>query len=378
MPRIARLRFRHKPGGVDGVSISGVSGTLTHGNTLTIDGSGFGSHADYGGAQSFLVRAWNDFTSTRYTGGWESDGLLNVEANLALTSSSPLGEACTQFIRKQNVNDSPDEQQGCLTTVNVNDPQIYYCSFWYRQSPEGLGGAGTKMARFYYNDESVTLGPGFAGNIYFHPGMDGNATDYETGGNIHRFSGTSAFGGTSAFITAISNTWVFFEFTIYKSGGTTVFGSADYVEWYATIPGFSGTKRQRMFRRGSGLPSNDVSPVEGSAPTNENQRWVDNGTLTNGAHTQGDLGNHMNVAEDVGAYMDFHDAFMNHTIARVIVDESSTFSGLNKPHMQIPTSWSSTQIQVTLNRGQYASLSGKYLYIVNESNQVNANGFLLS
>jgi hypothetical protein len=363
-------------GGGGGVQIASVSGTTTHGSTLTIAGSGFGSHADYGGSEAFICKAWNDFTVSMEDGNWEFDGLTQNADNLILSTSSPLGGACTQFYRKRNINDSAVERQGSVTVPVASNTGVFYTSFWYRESAHStLGlGDGTKFFRHYFgtSPRDFYLGPNFA-----------NTTEASGiyGGHNGRYSGTAAFGGTSAMNTLLDtagsgDVWHWYEVTTYTRGGTSVFGSDDYLEIYVTIP---GTGRQRMMRRGSGLASNAIA-AEGTN-ANENNQWVGADVSNSDAdgHTCGDLGSLYGAAlGGSGGHMDFHDAYQSYTIARVVVGNASTYSACDRFHMQIPTAWSSTSITVTANRGSFSNLSGNYLYVVASDNTVNSSGFMLS
>lgn len=359
------------------VSISGVSGTLSHGATLTISGSGFGTHADFGGAETFLCKAWNDFTVSMESGNWVFDGLTQNPNNLILATASPLGGACTQFYRKRNINNSVNERQGSVTVNTASNTGVFYTSFWYRESAHstlGLGN-GTKFFRHYFgtSPRDFFLGPDFA-----------NTTEASGiyGGHDGRYSGTAAFGGTATFNSLLDtagsgDVWHLYEVTEYLRGGTTNFGSDDYLEIYVTLP---GTGRQRMMRRGSGLASNAIA-AEGTN-ANENNRWIgaDVSTTDADGHTCGDLGSLYGAAfGGSGGHMDYHDAYQSYTIARVMLGNASTFTACDRFHMQIPTVWDAGggSIQVTANRGAFSSVSGNYLYVVNASNEVNSNGFLL-
>lgn len=39
------------------------------GNTVTVSGTGFGTHADWGGSQTFLNKAWSNFDGGNLNGG---------------------------------------------------------------------------------------------------------------------------------------------------------------------------------------------------------------------------------------------------------------------------------------------------------------------
>ena len=58
--------------------VSSVSGNVEHGESITIAGSGFGTHADYGGSQSFLCNGWQDFETGSLQGGNFTIGNLAV------------------------------------------------------------------------------------------------------------------------------------------------------------------------------------------------------------------------------------------------------------------------------------------------------------
>ena len=57
--------------------------------------------------------------------------------------------------------------------------------------------------------------------------------------------------------------------------------------------------------------------------------------------------------------------------------DSPTWSGATHKEVQLPLAWSSTSITVQLNRGSFASLAGKYLYVVDADGKVNSQGFAL-
>lgn len=58
--------------------------------------------------------------------------------------------------------------------------------------------------------------------------------------------------------------------------------------------------------------------------------------------------------------------------ARVFVGNASTFESSTHREIQIPTSWSETEVQVTVNLGELTSLSGNYLYVITADGAVSA------
>jgi hypothetical protein len=69
--------------------------------------------------------------------------------------------------------------------------------------------------------------------------------------------------------------------------------------------------------------------------------------------------------------------YIDSTQARVEVGNASTWSGCTQREIQIPSAWSSSSITITSNKGSFGSFSGKYLYVVDSSGNVNANGYAL-
>lgn len=309
-----------------------------------------------------------------FDGNWEFDNTnLPEPSNMILSTSSPLGGACTQFYRKRNINNTDDERQGSVTIYTSGNTGIFYTSFWYRQSALNTLGSGpsTKYFRHYFGESprDFYLGTGFqnTSEAGYPPAADGGPTCY----------GTTAFGGLDDTEGLPANTWMFLEVVEFLRGGETLWGSADYLEHWATIPGES-PGRQRLFRRGSNLASQH-NTIEGSDSVRANERYqwlgADLGnTDADNNHTCGDLGSLFDGGSPGGngGFLDYHDAYQSYTLARVMVGNASTFSACDAFHMQVPLTWSDTQITATLNRGQWADFTGKYLYVINASNEVSA------
>ena len=345
-------------------SISSGSGTVANGQAYTITGTGFGSHDNYGSPNGpWLNAGWNSFETSLTSGGWAPDGF--DPGNVNLSTSSPRGGASGQFFRKTH---TTGHQQGSEQFIHSGTNGVFYTSFWYRESassPE-LGNAACSKYFRHYMADAVTF-PAY--NFYFGPAFE-NGTGFVTPpAELNRYSGTAAFGGDPYHP---QNLWRFMEVIEFlgtaTSDASSIYGSADYFE--------HRLNNTRLLRRGTGLTSNHID-AEGT-DTNENQRWVGSaGAGTADGHDTA-LGSHLCDSEASSAYMDFDDVYISYTIARVMCGNASTFATSTAFEMQLPTAWSSTSITVTLNRGALSSMGACYLYVINEDNEVNANGFLLS
>jgi len=79
----------------------------------------------------------------------------------------------------------------------------------------------------------------------------------------------------------------------------------------------------------------------------------------------------------IDAYIYLDDFYFDTTQARVEIGNASTWSGCTWREIQRPTAWSSSSVMIVVNEGGFNSLSGKYLYVVDSSGNVNANGYAL-
>ena len=75
-----------------------------------------------------------------------------------------------------------------------------------------------------------------------------------------------------------------------------------------------------------------------------------------------------------GDYADTYwdDVYVDNSWARVEVGDSSTYANCTHREMQIPSSWSNSSVTVTVNQGSLSSLSGKYLFVVDENGDVSS------
>lgn len=338
--------------------ITGVSGSTAHGGELIVSGANFLTHADYGGTQPFLCKAWWPFATSLEGGNWVQDGF--DPENCILSTSSPMGGACGQFYRKQHVT----ANQGSMEVVHgSNYTGRYFNHYHYRESdnsPVIGAGACTKSWRRY-------PGPNQSGiNWFLGPSFE-NFTSYITPpASLNRWT---QYPTAPYFPQATWRCQEIDEYLGADSGslgnGTTLWGSPDFFR--VVLDG------AELIRRGSGLPNNP-RPEQGT-DANDNHQWV-------GVPPEGQeggvtkLGSHL-CETTAGYFLDFAEAYLDYTQARAFVDPSPTFAGVTRPHMQPPYGWSDEQLTLLVNRGRHASIVGLYLYVVNENGLFNAAGFLI-
>lgn len=88
------------------------------------------------------------------------------------------------------------------------------------------------------------------------------------------------------------------------------------------------------------------------------------------------LGNYLRTDEGAGLQNFWESVYVDNAWARVEIGNNIVYASCTQREIQIPSAWSATSITVTLNRGSFASLSGKYLFVVTSAGTASA-GFLL-
>lgn len=310
-------------------TVTSVTGALTPGGRVTITGSQFGTHGDYGGPQAFLNAAWNDFSVGINGGNLALDGTNNA----AWSYETAGGRAPGRRWARHTFNAATSESVRRLGSLSLNlrgTTGTYYSSFYLKCQANSEG----KFWRIY----------GAAADIFIsRSAADGHLTGYSTAGSATTVWGTSL--GTLPCATR----WVRVEIYMRDAPDDLIDVSVDGMP---------------AFRRGSQLPSRHID-VEGSS-SNQRERWVASPWGGNG-HTL-DFGNMV----DAG-FWGISDAFVDFTRARVELSDSSTWANARRKELQIPLQWATSEVVISPNLG---SLVGQvYLYVVDAEGRANAKGF---
>lgn len=306
-------------------SISSTSGTFTHGSSVTISGSSFGSK---GGTNANKPLIWADFetsinpTSLGHYTAWAS--------NQGLTRQSSAPQFGTS---SWNVTASFDgsgsfslEPTGGVTTIYMYGKRYYNAS---------IQSDNLKFFRIW----SDNIGDSVASTSNSGIILDENCY------NGSRFQA----------VTLGRNAWNHDEFLWRQStSGTCSPGTSTGNGYYEFIQ--NGVQQQIY---NNNFPT-EKSPVVYGSPSSIGIRVMDNFT------DAGDI-------NGTSVWMD--DLYVDNTFARVMIGNASTFAASTNREIQIPTAWADGSITVQINRGSFGASDSAYLYVIDSSNVVNTAGY---
>ena len=313
-------------------AVSNVSGAVNHGNSITVSGSGFGSHSAYNNisgdwkGSKYLNFRFKDFEDGQMNSNGfypqKGGGLWSVAASeLGVLSGGPKNS--TKYLKRAYVTDEPG---GVSADVSGAGNQLYTTFKFYMAANTQSG----KFFRFY--------GDAPQNNVYLSSGC----TNYMVRGYSECTSGSC-------------------------SGVATEWGSGPQLtpgQWHRVEVWADGSK------------SNFSVAVDGVAAW-QKSNWLNSSLLMNG-HTL-DYPNMLDASSRdaacpaVGSY-GFDDIFVDFTQARVEIGDAPTWSASRKKEVQIPSSWTDSAVTVRVNSGEFTAGQSVYLYVVDSSGAVNSQG----
>lgn len=311
--------------------ISGTTGTATHGSTMTITGSGFGT-----GDTTPLV--WDDFED----GAAGQNLASSPKVGSWALNSQPTPQYTSAYARSGTKASYGSKSAGggdIFTSVHVPGgsggltDKYYYASWWgyYHANCSAMG--QIKLIQFWGTYQKGDYNPGF-----FHgPG---------------------------------SSTYIALE-----NSGTTA------MDWP------SETKRDAWVQYQLVLKQSDVNVANGIVRIYRDGALIYNQTNVktreiNGQYWQ-KLIPHEGMTNQSGCadtrFFSMDDLYMNNSWARVVLGNSSTYATSTtfdiQPADWIIPQWSSTSVRVKFNQGNYKTGQTAYLYVVDAAGTFNSNGF---
>jgi hypothetical protein len=336
-------------------SISSVSGTFSNGQSITINGSGFGTKSNAGP----LISSFDNGTSSNnwsngvLGGSWTSSGAVS------LTNSSPLRSSLPQSSYKISYNTN-----GSYATVRYNHPQVddkVYISFWmYRDYSMWniLTGSGdnNKFLRIYEN------GSGTGGSIFST--VDANSSGVASAICISAESDLHAPSIAATAMNAYFYSSAWYDVRADQSNANLKLQSWEHYEYYFDYPtnvgGADGTGI--VWKDGKQHSRTINTPMNYSTGTPD-RRWILLGLVSGARTTSGN------------EYLD--QVYIDNTPAHVFISSASSLAwpDQNTEHhseIQVPAAWSNTSIQFKLNQGSFANASTVYLYVVDNNGTISS------
>jgi hypothetical protein len=337
-------------------AITGVTGTLTNGQSIVISGSGFGTKTAAPLISSYdNATSANNFHTGSIGGGWSTP-----QGDVSLSATSPR-TSLYQSDYKATYNPNAGEYQTIgLDRASVD--AVNYTSFWHYRDYSAChintgSGDNNKLYRIYASTSGSMPTP------YFGVRTNGTGTcdvTYIGGDNLLNHTYTAAYdplegyknNGAGLLDYDIAESWPlqqWVHFEILIQWGTTNSGDGIVTIWR------NGQTIMRL--TGVGL-------VATGAPNDARYtRW---GLVSGGMSAAGN--EHLDQI------------YFDNTQARVFVSNNANLaaswpdiSTTNHKEIQVPSAWATGEITVTLNTGTFTNhtTDGRYLYVVDSAGAIS-------
>jgi len=314
-----------------GPTINAVSGTISHGNSMTISGNGFGNKST---AAPFKYDDFEDGTvGERIYNGWytwsnEAGSEPEYDDTYKRDSAYARQSAYIQHDTAYN---------STLGLVNLgwnHDDKVYISAWWYYTT------AGAESRNYKH----MAFRGGNAGQ-WENPRIRADQWPSLDGGRISAWSCSGEEIGSD-----------------YALGGTLYLDAWHRMEWWMDLK-YGG--EVRVWRDLNHWCKMLDIPFDFSTENINNCYF--------GAYFARDW---YTPLPQMWLYWD--EIYVDKTKARVEIGNSSTWSGCSHREIQIPSAWSSGSITVTVNQGTFADSSGAYLYVVDSDGNVNSSGYSIT
>lgn len=319
-------------------AITSISGTVSHGSTVTVTGSGFGTKSPvkpliWANFEAGLIDPTNlgvmtTWTNNSYFSLTTSNQSLNStyavfgEYNTGLSKTGPTFRVDYDYYQKIYVFFKRYRDFAPPSPINMK---------FFRIWPVSDGTKNDFLAEYLTNSN-----PNKVGRCY----TESTGESMETPGN-------SSYQGT----VYTEDTWGTEEF---QWSQNSALGVADGT-WRFWRNGMLMQTRDNLIGRSTTQSGNII------------RLYIDN--------YSGGSGNIYMPPDGSMVYVD--DVYIDNTWARVIIGDQNTFDDSTHREIQIPSAWSDTSIAISINKGSFNTLNSAYLYVFDANGNVNASGYPL-
>lgn len=306
-------------------TVSGVSGTLQHGASLVITGSNFGTKP----TASPLI--FDDVEGGSFDSRWSSTTHMSPSGAESRHANSA-GCGTVNF---------RGYESGGWFTGGSNNAGPWFCQYWFKLDDDWNWGSGTygEMGANLANIKIFRMwetGPADEDFVIATEGWGGSCiwtVENVAAGNVGWFEGDYKQNWSKG-------TWHLFQFE-YKD--------SDVGQNNGVI---------RMWRDGR------LVLEKTNLLTRENYSAFKRPFILGFYNSWGDAS-----TDDNHFYID--DAYIDTSWARVELGNASTYGACTHREVQLPTSWSTSQVAVTVNQGSFTGGQQAYLFVVNANGQAS-------
>ncbi len=298
-------------------SITSITGDVHRGQTITISGTDFGNHLDYGAGKEYLCRLFDNFESGELntsSGYWDSGDQTGV----VIDNSSSANRGGSNFMARQ-VRGSG--KYSSLIHTGDSSQDIVYMYTWRK-----FTGYATLTAT---NNKSW--------RIYPNTGLDNWVMSII--GPDNWISGNYRWA-----IERVTNDY------------SANFGAEFYEQWHCY-------------------------EILVDKPNNIVKVWMDGDLKSSNSPSGWGGWNPYRIVFDAFShesdepYTYTDDCYISHTAARVMLGNNSNFANADHREIQIPIAWSNGEIDVRLNQGSFRDGENAYLFVVKADGTVNSTGY---
>ncbi len=317
-------------------SISGVSGTFSHGNSVVLSGSAFGTKA------TAAPIKWEDFeghtpnTALSTSDGWDSVDGWSYDTNDH--TSKPIYSGLATHAGQLGMVSRFINGTGNSSVLKRGDYSTgFYLDAWYQYVPATPASRNNKIFMLYGSGASEMPQTALTGFCDLNAGMV--TPTYASP------SGAGNDGGYPGLRQA------------------DLLGSLKHLQiWVSpSTPAGADNGYVRILINGQLKESNNLTTVMPGVGY-WNQARI-------GYYVAHDAVDGCVAAGDAYTYWD--NVYIDNTQARVELGNAATYSACTLREIQIPTSWSASQVTVTMNQGTFSSGQNAYLYVVTANGAVS-------
>jgi hypothetical protein len=334
--------------------ITGTSGTYSHGNSVTITGSGFTTKATAAPLRWEDFEGYVDGNKVSSESGWWSD--RSATEYHYVSSDNPRHSNSAQGMRVHNIQDQIDDG-------NDVSPHLH------RQNV-GFDDTGKILVYVW---------------MYLDWGTTTSDTSYQFKSiriSANEGTGDFAMPGFSYFPWRQSTTWIKYYWsnnrtpaTISKYFTTNVWGDANAAaKWHqVTLVADMGTAGNSDCSWYAYATQYDQASAYDTIDAQENVMCIGVGQDQMDAVVFQDWIGSVASGSVVETTYYWDDLYIDNVWNRVEIGDQSSYSNCTKREIQIPTAWSTTSITIDFNQGAFADAATAYVFVVDSSNNVSSS-----